>query len=90
MNLDSIPLGQASQSARIKVGLAVSMAADPPVRIARITDASLLDEESIATVEQWAIDSDYLVLMEFVSADLIGMANELLIEDGEVVKAVGA
>lgn len=90
VNLDSIPLGQASQSARIKVGLAVSMAADPPVRIARITDASLLDEESIATVEQWAIDSDYLVLMEFVSADLVGMQNEVLIEDGEVVKAVGA
>lgn len=90
VNLDSIPLGQASQSARIKVGLAVSMAADPPVRIARITDASLLDEESIATVEQWAIDSDYLVLMEFVSADLVGMQNEVLIEDGEVVKAVSA
>lgn len=83
--LDGIPLGQGSQSAKIKVGLAVSMASDPPIRIARITDASLLDEDSVNTVVEWAAESDYLVLMEFVANEPVGMEHELWIEDGEAV-----
>lgn len=85
--LDAIPLGQGSQSAKIKVGLAVSMASDPPIRIARITDASLLDQESVETVVAWAEESDYLVLMEFVANEPLGMEHELWIEDGEAVPA---
>lgn len=73
------PLEEASQSGRIKVGLAIGMASHPELQAAIIRDGSLLDDESMEQVKAWSVENDFGVLIERVGTDDPG---SVVIEEG--------
>lgn len=81
---NGIPLAQASTAEQLRVSLGIAMAANPKIRVIRIQDGSLLDEDSMAEVAAMAKANDYQVWIERVSTD--GKVG-IVIEDG-AVKAV--
>jgi DNA repair exonuclease SbcCD ATPase subunit len=76
-----IPLDQASSAEQLRVSLAIAMAANPKIRVIRIQDGSLLDDDSLAAVAEMAKANDYQVWIERVSTD--GKVG-IVIEDGMV------
>jgi hypothetical protein len=76
-----IPLSQISESEKIKVGVAVSMALNPRLKVIRIMDGSLLDSGSMAAIEEMARDKDFQIWIERV--DESGKVG-IYIEDGEI------
>jgi ABC-type polar amino acid transport system ATPase subunit len=79
---NDLPLNQASGAEQLRVSLAIAMASNPQVRIIRITDGSLLDDESMEIVKQMAIARDYQIWIEVV--DTSGKVG-IVMEDGEVI-----
>ena len=78
-----VPYCQASGAQRFKISLALAMAANPTLRVIRIQDGSLLDDDSMAVIQEMAKDQDFQVWIEFASRndqDRIG----IFIEDGMV------
>lgn len=76
-----VPLGQASAAEQLRVSMAIAMAANPALRVIRITDGSLLDSTNLALIESMAADADYQVWIEVV--DETGDLG-VMIEDGAV------
>jgi DNA repair exonuclease SbcCD ATPase subunit len=79
---NGIPFSQASSSEQIRVSLAMAMALNPTLRVIRILDGSLLDEDNLELIAQQAALEDYQVWIERV-ADGSGVG--VVIEDGAVV-----
>lgn len=79
--LDGLPFNQASAAARLRVGMAIAMAANPKIRVIRIGDGSLLDSKSMAIVGEMAKSNDFQVWAEIV--DESGKVG-IVIEDGAV------
>lgn len=77
------PLEQASGAERLRVALGLAMAQRPGLRVVRIKDGSLLDEDSLAIVADMARAADFQVWIERV--DTTGRVG-IVLEDGEVVK----
>ena len=76
------PLDQASQAEQLRISLEIAMAAQPELRIIRITDGSLLDSASLEAIRKAAADGDYQIWIE--SVDETGKVG-VVIEDGTVV-----
>lgn len=83
---NELPFAQASNAEQIKVSVAIGMALNPKIRIMRIKDGSLLDEQSVAAVEEMAVKNDFQVWMEMVNET--GKVG-IYLEDGEIVKIDG-
>jgi len=79
-----IPLDQISSAEKIKVGMSVSMALNPKLKVLRITDGSLLDSKSMSIVQEMAATEDYQVWIEKV--DETGQVG-IYIEEGEIKHA---
>ena len=79
--LDGVPLEQASDAQQLRTSVALAMAANPELRVLRIRDGSLLDEDSLAALAEMADASDYQVWIERV--DTSGTVG-VVIEDGMV------
>lgn len=79
---DGLPLSQASAAAKLRVGMAVGMARNPTLRIVRIEHGSLLDRESMATLEALAAEKDFQVWIERVADEDSGVG--IYIEDGRL------
>lgn len=78
---NGVPLEQASSAEQLRVSLGIAMAANPRLRVIRIQDGSLLDDESLAQIADMAKDQDYQVWIERVdSSGKVGF----IIEDGHV------
>lgn len=77
------PFEQASGAERLRVALGLAMAQRPGLRVVRIKDGSLLDENSLRLVADLAEAADFQVLIERV--DTTGRVGVVL-EEGEVVK----
>lgn len=76
-----VPLDQASTAEQLRVSVAIAMAANPKLRVLRIMEGSLLDEDSLGMIAQMAADQDYQVWIECVdSSGKVG----IVIEDGQV------
>lgn len=75
-----VPFDQASSAEKLQVSLAMAMALNPTLRVIRVDDASLLDQEHLALIEAMARDHDYQIWMEVV--DDSGTVG-IYIEDGE-------
>lgn len=76
-----MPFDQASDAEQIQVSMAVAMAANPKLRVIRIRDGSLLDEEAMEAINAIAADNDFQVWVERVdSSGKVG----IVIEDGSV------
>lgn len=72
---------QLSGAEQLKVSLAMAMAANPSMRVIRITNGSLLDETNLEVVRKMAVDNDYQVWIECV-----GNRDDasVIIENGKV------
>ena len=80
---NGFPLKQASKAEQIRVSMAVAMALNPKLRVLRIEDGSLLDEDNLKLINDLAEEKDYQVWIERVKGD--GEVG-ILIEDGTNVK----
>lgn len=78
---NGILFDQLSDAEKLKVSLSMAMAANPSMRVIRITNGSLLDENNLAIVRQMAVENDYQVWIECV-----GNREDatVIIEDGKV------
>lgn len=79
---NGIPFDQASSAEQLRVSMSIAMAANPKLRVIRITDGSLLDEDSLAAIGQMAKADDFQVWIERVDAS--GKLG-IVIDDGAVV-----
>jgi hypothetical protein len=75
------PFSQASAAEQLRVSTAIAMAANPRLRVIRITDGSLLDSDSLAMLANMADEGGYQIWIEMV--DETGKVG-IHIEDGEV------
>jgi chromosome segregation ATPase len=82
-----VPLSQASSAEQLRVSTAIAMALNPTLRVIRIKDGSLLDESSLALLEQMAEARDFQVWIERV--DTSGAVG-IVMEDGMAREAVAA
>lgn len=78
---NSIPLKQCSASEQLKISMSIAMAANPELRVIRITDGSLIDSENMKIIEKMATDKDFQIWLEAV--DESGKIG-IYIEDGEI------
>lgn len=86
LTFNGVPLEQASDGEKLMVSLGISMALNPKLRVLRIKDGSLLDEENRAIIRAAVKDQDYQLWFESVGTDAkVG----ILIEEGEIVKVDG-
>lgn len=81
VTLAGVPFSQASAAEQLRVSVAMAMAANPRLRVIRIADGSLLDDDSMRMVEDMASDGGFQVWIERV-----GDPGEIgiVIEDGMV------
>lgn len=81
VTFNEVPFEQASSAERIRVSLAIACALNPNLRVMLIRDGSLLDEESVALIAEYAAEHDAQVFMECV-----GNRDDatVIIEDGHV------
>lgn len=77
-----VPFSQASSAEQLRVSVAMAMALNPKVRVCLIRDGSLLDDNSLALLEQMADEKDFQVWLERVTDHAEEPA--VVIEDGSV------
>lgn len=75
-----LPFAQASTAAQIRTSTAIAMAANPELRILRIKDGSLLDEDMMAVLVSMAESDDFQLWIEVVGTGAAG----IIIENGEI------
>lgn len=73
---------QISTAAQLRVSTAIGMAANPRLRVLRIMDGSLLDEDSMAMLATMAEAEDYQLWVEVVSKD---ESVGIIMENGLIV-----
>lgn len=78
---NGLPLANASDAEKLRVSVAIAMAGNPKLRVLRIKDGSLLDENSLAMIATMADTQDYQVWLERVDTSRkVGV----VMEDGAV------
>jgi hypothetical protein len=77
---DGQPFEQASTAQQIRASTAIAMAGNPQLRVLRIKDGSLLDEDSMALIAGMAEAEDFQLWVEVVRGDGVG----IIMEDGAV------
>lgn len=80
-----IPFSQASSAKKLKVSLAIAMAGNPALRVIRIADGSLLDDDCMKIIETAAKEKDFQLWIEMAVKNE-GEKVGVYIEDGQVVK----
>lgn len=86
ITFNGVPLNQASGAEQLRVSVAMAMSLNPKLRVLRITDASLLDSDSLRIIQEMADTNDTQVWMEVV--DESGKVG-VFIEDGQVAAVNG-
>lgn len=81
VTFNGIPFDQASSAEQLRVSMSIAMAANPKLRVIRIIDGSLLDEDSLAAIAEMAKAGDFQVWIETVSSS--GKVG-VVIDDGAV------
>lgn len=78
---NGLPLDQASDAEQLRVSTAIAAANNPKLRIIRIRDGSLLDEDGLKTLAAFAEANDFQIWLEKVdSSGEIG----IVMEDGHI------
>jgi energy-coupling factor transporter ATP-binding protein EcfA2 len=83
---NNIPLSQASDGEKLMIGLGISMALNPTLRVLRIKDGSLLDSDNRQIIKDKIKDKGFQLWMESVSSD---KSVGIFIEDGGIVAIDG-
>lgn len=81
VTFNGLPFDQCSSAEQLRVSMGIAMAANPKLRVIRITDGSLLDDDSMAAIAAMAKDGDFQVWVEKVDGS--GRVG-IVIEDGAV------
>lgn len=81
VTFNDIPLSQASDAEQLLVSTKIAMSLNPKIRVIRIRDGSLLDDDSMALLEKLANENDFQIWIEIVSSEPGG---GVYIFDGEV------
>lgn len=71
---------QISTAAQLRVSTAIGMAANPTLRVLRIMDGSLLDEDSMRLLAEMAEAEDFQLWVEVVGTGGVG----IIMENGEI------
>ncbi len=79
-----VPLSQASQAERLRVSVAIGAALNPRLKVMLVREGSLLDQDSLAMLEELADKTGSQIWIERVSDKDPGA---VIIEDGSVVNA---
>lgn len=74
------PFAQISTAEQIRASAAIAMAANPTLRVMRISDGSLLDEDSLAELARMAEADDFQIWIEKVGSGGVG----IVLENGEI------
>ena len=77
---NAIPFEQCASSERLKVSVAIAMAANPELHVITCRDASLLDKDGLKILEKMTAEKEFQLLLETVEEGQTG----ILIEDGQV------
>lgn len=78
---NGFPFNQASDAERLRVSAAIGMAGNPEIRVMRIKDGGLLDEDGMKLLEDMAREKDWQVWIEVT--DSSGKIGVVMV-DGEV------
>ena len=79
---NGLPFDQASDGEILRVSTEIAMNENPKLRVIRIRDGSLLDDDNLAILTKMAAERDYQIWIEQV--DRSGSVG-IVMEDGEVV-----
>lgn len=79
--LNGVPFEQGSDAEQLRASCAIAMAANPTLRVLRIRDGSLLDENGLRLIAEMAATNDFQVWVERV--DSTGKVG-IVMEDGAV------
>lgn len=83
VTLRGVPVAQASTAETVVLGLAIAAAMNPRLRVARIKDGSLLDDDTMNAVVTWAQANSFQVWVERVGGP--NSPTGIIIEDGAVL-----
>lgn len=78
---NDIPFDQLSAAEQLRVSVAIAMAANPKLKVIRIKDGSLLDDDSLKIVQEMTADREFQVWCETVNTT--GKVG-IVMEDGEI------
>lgn len=78
---NEIPFDQLSAGEQLRISVSIAMAANPKLRIIRVKDGSLLDDEGLKTIQTAAAENDYQVWVE--KTDSSGKIG-IYLEEGEI------
>lgn len=82
-----IPLAQCSDGEKLMVSLSISMALNPTLKVLRVKDGSLLDDDNRAIISELVKDKGYQLWYETVgNSSTVG----IYIEEGEIKTVDGA
>ena len=81
---NGVPFEQASTAEQIRASTAIAMAGNPSLRVLRIKDGSLLDEDSLAILHEMAATEDWQLWIEKVGTGGVG----IIMEDGSIAGGV--
>ena len=81
------PFEQASDAEQLRASVAIAAAANPKLKVIRVRDGSLLDEDSMVLLAGFAAEHDLQVWVETVQS---GRPGSIRIEDGKVAEVVPA
>lgn len=79
--MNGVPFDQASDAEQLRASIAIAMASNPKLRVVRVRDGSLLDEDGMRVLAEMADQSDVQVWIERVDGS--GKVG-FVIEDGSV------
>lgn len=85
--LNGQPFEQASDAEQLRVSIAVAGAMNPKLRVIRVRDGSLLDDESMAAVSRYAEQHDLQIWLESVQS---GRDTAVVIENGMIASHLEA
>lgn len=83
ITLNGVPFEQGSDAEQLRASIAIAMAMNPELRVIRVRDGSLLDEDSMKMLEQMCEEHDFQCWLEKVSSD---EPSGFIIEDGLVAR----
>lgn len=79
--MDDLPFEQASDAQQLRVSVAIAMAANPKLRVIRIRDGSLLDDEAMRILGEMCDSQDFQCWIETVASD---GKDAFVIDDGHL------
>jgi hypothetical protein len=85
--LNGVPFEQASDAERLRASVAIAMAENPKLRVIRVRDGSLLDEDSMRILSGMCDSNDFQCWIETVDGD---SKDAFVIVDGHLRDAAAA